>query len=151
MPSAERILWLVINAISQVLSFAKLQYIWKYLSHKPLGMQTILDSALKVLILAFTANMLSLWFVILKFTTYYEDLVASLIMKVYYFTVVWLYLWGMVFHMTRYFVIFHNHLMEIFQDENYLKVSEKTITVFPQLVARLLFFFLSFRVGYKSR
>ena len=125
MPSAERILWLVVNAISQVFSFAKLQYVWNYLSNKPLGMQTILDSTMKVLIIAYVANMLSLWLIILKFTSYYEDIVANLCIKVYYFTSVWLNLWAIVLHMTRYFVIFHNHLIEVFDDKNYLKVSGK--------------------------
>ena len=69
--------------------------------------------------------MLSLWLVILKFTTFYEDIVATLFLKVYYFTCVWLCLWAIVLHMTRYFVIFHNHLIEIFDDENYLIVGEK--------------------------
>ena len=57
MPSAERILWLITNATSQVLSFVELQHVWNYLSHKPLGMQTILDSAMKVTIQAYIANM----------------------------------------------------------------------------------------------
>ena len=69
--SLERIIWLIITANSHILSLIKLHYIWKYLTNKPIGMQTTVDSTMKGLILGFIMNMISIWFCILKFTVYY--------------------------------------------------------------------------------
>ena len=137
--SLERLIWLIITANSHILSLLKLHYIWKYLTNKPIGMQTTVDSTMKGLIIGFIMNMITIWFCILKFTAYYSDTIALIIVKTCYFTILWLYLWGFVFLFTTYFTIFHNHVLDRFEEGKFIKVIR-----FPFFFLRPYFNFISF-------
>ena len=123
MISTERIIWLIINGISQIISFLFLRFIWNYLDSKPLGMQTIFDLTLKGMMQGFTMEMFATWFVFVRFSASYNPILALAIMKVFYFSLIWTYFWGMVILFTRYIIVFHNHLLERLEDRKYLLVS----------------------------
>ena len=120
--SLERIIWLIITATFHILSLLKLHYIWRYLTNKPIGMQTTVDSTMKGLIIGFIMNMITIWFCILKFTAYYCDTIALIMVKTCYFTILWLYLWGFVFLFTTYCTIFHNHVLDRMEEHIFIKV-----------------------------
>ena len=122
MISVERIIWLIINAISQIISFGFLRFMWNYLDSKPLGMQTIFDSTLKMLIQGFIMEMISTWFVFVRFSESYNHIVAIAFLQVWYFSILWSYFWGMVILFTRYVIVFHNHLVERIDDRKYILV-----------------------------
>ena len=122
MISVERIIWLIINAISQIISFGFLRFMWNYLDSKPLGMQTIFDSTLKMLIQGFIMQMISTWFVFVRFSESYNHIVAIAFLQVWYFSILWSYFWGMVILFTRYVIVFHNHLVERIDDRKYILV-----------------------------
>ena len=122
MISVERIIWLIVNGISQVISLIFLRFSWNYLDSKPLGMQTTFDLTLKGIIQGFVLEMLTTWFVFVRFSASYSPILALAILKVYYFSVVWCYLWGIVILFTRYVIVFHNHLLESIDDRRYIRV-----------------------------
>ena len=122
MMSIERIIWLIINGISQMISFGCLRFIWIYLDSKPLGMQTVFDLTLKAMIQGFTLQMLITWFVFARFSASYNHILALSILKAFHFSMIWIYLWGMVILFTRYVIVFHNHLVERLDDQKYILV-----------------------------
>ena len=123
MISVERITWLIINAISQIISFGFLSFMWNYLDSKPLGMQTTFDLTLKIMIQGFRMEMISTWFVFVRFSESYNHIVATAILQALYFSILWSYFWGMVILYTRYVIVFHNHLVERIDDRKYILVN----------------------------
>ena len=122
MISVERIIWLIVNGISQIISLVFLRFIWNYLDSKPLGMQTTFDLTVKGIIQGFILEMFTTWFTFVRFSASYSPILALAILKVYYFSVIWCYLWGMVILFTRYLIVFHNHLLDRIEDGRYIRV-----------------------------
>ena len=122
MISVERIIWLIVNGISQIISLVFLRFIWNYLDSKPLGMQTTFDLTVKGIIQGFILEMFTTWFTFVRFSASYSPNLALAILKVYYFSVIWCYLWGMVILFTRYLIVFHNHLLDRIEDGRYIRV-----------------------------
>ena len=95
---------------------------WNYLDSKPLGMQTTFDLTLKIMIQGFRMEMISTWFVFVRFSESYNHIVATAILQALYFSILWSYFWGMVILFTRYVIVFHNHLVERIDDRKYILV-----------------------------
>ena len=122
MVSVERIIWLIINGISQLISIIILHFIWNYLDSKPLGMQTLFDLTLKGIIQGFVMHMATTWFVFLRYSDSYSYTLTLAILMAWFSTLLWTYLWGMVLLFTRYLVVFHNHMLDRFEDEKFIWV-----------------------------
>ena len=122
MISVERIIWLIINGISQLISIIILHFIWNYLDSKPLGMQSLFDLTLKGIIQGFVMHMSTTWFVFLRYSDSYSYTLTLAILMAWFSTLLWTYLWGMVLLFTRYLVVFHNHMLDRFEDEKFIWV-----------------------------
>ena len=133
MISVERIIWLIVNGISQIISLVFLRFIWNYLDSKPLGMQTTFDLTVKGIIQGFILEMFTTWFTFVRFSASYSPILALAILKVYYFSVIWCYLWGMVILFTRYLIVFHNHLLDRIEDGRYIRVIWWVVWIFERL------------------
>ena len=139
MISVERIIWLTVNGISQIISLIFLKFIWNYLDSKPLGMQTTFDLTVKGIIQGFILEMFTTWFVFVRFSDSYSPILALAIMRVYYFSILWCYLWGMVILFTRYVIVFHNHLLDRIDDGRYITVIWWVLWIFELLTINLKF------------
>ena len=127
--STERHIWLTLKAMSEAVAFINYRLMWKYLNHKALGMQTVFDQTLKVLIQSFLSLSLTSWLVFVKATEKYDETIALIITKSHYFTFIWTYLWTLVLVLTRYVIIFHHEVMDNIEDSKYIKV--KSLNLFP--------------------
>ena len=79
--STERYIWLALKAMSEAVAFINYRLMWKYLNHKALGMQTVFDQTLKVLIQSFLSLSLTSWLVFVKATEKYDETIALIITK----------------------------------------------------------------------
>ena len=120
--STERSIWLTLKALSEAVAFINYRLMWKYLNHKALGMQTVFDQTLKVLIQSFLSLTLSSWLVFVKMTEKYDEMIALVLTKFHYFMLIWTYLWSLVLVLTRYLIIFHHEVMDNMEDSKYIKV-----------------------------
>ena len=110
------------KAISEAVAFINYRLMWKYLNRKALGMQTVFDQTLKVLIQSFLSLSFTSWLVFVKVTEKYDEKIALIITKFHYFVFIWTYLWALVLVLTRYVIIFHHEVMDNIEDFKYIKV-----------------------------
>ena len=129
--STERYIWLTFKAMSEAVAFINYRLMWKYLNQKALGMQTVFDQTLKVLIQSFLSLSLTSWLVFVKATEKYDETIALIITKCHYFIFIWTYLWALVFVLTRYVIIFHHEVMDNIEDSKYIKV--RFLNLFPTI------------------
>ena len=121
--STERHIWLTLKAMSEAVAFINYRLMWKYLNHKALGMQTVFDQTLKVMIQSFLSLSLTSWLVFVKVTEKYNETIALIITKCHYFIFISTYLWTLVLVLTRYVIIFHNEVIDNIEDSKYIKVT----------------------------
>ena len=127
----ERYIWLTLKGMSEAVAFINYRLMWKYLNQKALGMQTVFDQTLKVLIQSFLSLSLTSWLVFVKATEKYDETIALIITKCHYFIFIWTYLWALVFVLTRYVIIFHHEVMDNIEDSKYIKV--RFLNLFPTI------------------
>ena len=120
--ATERTIWLILKAMSEAVAFINYWFMWKYLNHKALGMQTVFDQTLKGLIQTFLSLSLTSWLVFVKVSEKYDEMIALIITKCHYFILIWTYLWALVLVLTRYVIVFHHDVMDNIEDSKYIKV-----------------------------
>ena len=109
-------------AFSQALALIIFRFFWKYLDSKPLGMQTVFDSTLKVAIQGFLVHSSVAWICFLKFEEKYRPETALILVSIYYFCTIWVYLWTVVIVSTRYMIIFHSYILDNIEDSKFIMV-----------------------------
>ena len=75
-----------VRIILLIATLTKLYLIWKYLTKKPLGMQTILDQVIKDFIKIFIMTIIPTFFATMKFEEPYAKPTAIFIVMIFYFT-----------------------------------------------------------------
>ena len=132
----EEIYLLVSGLILLTISFGIYYFIKRYLNNKPLGMQTILDQVVKDLIKTFIVYDILTWLQFgVRYTNqsigHYLSLIVVLFYKFTYFALILQIIISVV---SRYFYVFHQNILNHFEDSQIILMSRSLVGIVCLLV-----------------
>ena len=123
----EEVTMLVIKGILSIKSLTMFKIVFKYLNKKALGMQTILDHTIKDFIRISIMNLVTSWFVLVKFGITYAKPLAYGIVATNYFSVT-AYFWQIFVTLAiRYLSIFHSSVLDDIEDHRVIQWSRSFV------------------------